>query len=100
MHINERQQAIVNNQQDIAVTLGKWNKGIGGDGAHYILDNGFARDGIRCGNCVFYLSSERRCAIVEGEILPQAVCKLWVIPEGKLNPVFVALRALEGLGGG
>lgn len=44
----------------------------------------FADMGLACRSCVFF-NEEGNCDIVEGEILPDGVCKLWIIPEEKIN---------------
>lgn len=31
----------------------------------------------RCGNCAHFNAAENACAVVEGEISPQAWCQLW-----------------------
>jgi hypothetical protein len=31
----------------------------------------------RCGNCAHFIAAENACALVEGEISPQAWCQLW-----------------------
>ncbi len=86
MHISERQQAIIDFQQNLATIQGKWNKSSSGDGAHYLIENRFWSEGIKCGNCIFYLGIKKQeCAIVEGQIIFDAVCKLWVIPEDKMG---------------
>lgn len=53
--------------------------------AHYMTENPFAKDGLNCGNCVFFESEEGRCYIVQGEIAADAVCKLWIIPEERMS---------------
>ena len=35
------------------------------------------QDGQRCGNCVHFSAEESACAVVEGEISPQAWCQIW-----------------------
>lgn len=53
--------------------------------AHYMTENPFAKDGKKCGNCVFFEGEEGRCYIVQGEIAADAVCKLWIIPEERMS---------------
>lgn len=67
----------------IAVDNGKWPQE-GADGAHYIAENPFADKGIKCQNCVFF-NEGGSCDVVDGEIDPEAVCKLWIIPEGMIG---------------
>ncbi len=61
----------------IADTLGCWSP----HEAHYMDDNPFVDDGLACMNCVAYCAETAGCWWVEGPILPDGLCKLWVIPE-------------------
>jgi hypothetical protein len=64
---------------------GKFDWGLGANGAHYVeLDNPFLTQNIRCEECVFY-DNNYGCAIVEGVINPNAVCKFWIIPESEIH---------------
>ena len=82
--ISERQIAMYENYEAIVEMYGVFDKGIGANGAHYIEAEGnpFAERGMACGNCVFY--GANACEIVEGNIEPGALCKLWIIPESAL----------------
>ena len=82
--LSERQLAMYENYEAIVDMYGVFDKGIGANGAHYIEAEGnpFAGQGMACGNCVFYLANA--CEIVEGNIEPGALCKLWVIPDSAL----------------
>lgn len=82
--INPRQAAMYDIYEKIAEEFGKWDQGIGGDGAHYVAQSPFADEGMVCANCVFY-EGGGGCEIVEGEIAPNGICKLWVISETKLG---------------
>jgi hypothetical protein len=66
---------------------GMFDKGIGGNGAHYIPaeENVFANQGIACKNCVFYAEDSGACSIVRGEIEENAACKFWIIEEEYLG---------------
>ena len=66
--------------EQMADEFGVWNQGIGADGAHYVAESPFAEQGMMCSNCVFYEGGQR-CEIVEGQIAPEGICKLWVISE-------------------
>jgi HK97 family phage prohead protease len=68
--------------EQIAVENGPWPQG-GPDGAHYMTENPFAERGMKCQNCVFW-NENGACDVVEGQIDPNAVCKLWIIPEERL----------------
>jgi hypothetical protein len=82
---NTRQRMIVSAMVEVTHEAGKFDKGIGANGAHYMApaDNPFAARGMACEYCYFY-QPEGQCAIVEGIIEEYAVCKLWVIPEAVL----------------
>ena len=82
--LNDRQNEQYNKLLDIVGIFGKYNKHINNNGAHYIgpKQNPFNRKGMKCQNCVFY--KNKICSIVEGSIDPNALCKLWIIPENYL----------------
>jgi hypothetical protein len=84
--LTPRQRAMYDKYEWIAELFGPWSKDTGPDGAHYIseADNTFAADGMNCAACVFY--EQGMCEIVQGEIEPGGLCKLWVIPEGGAAP--------------
>ena len=64
---------------------GKFDWGLGANGAHYVeQDNPFLAQNIRCEECVFY-DDNFGCAIVEGVINPNAICKFWIIPEDEIT---------------
>ena len=79
---NTRQRMMVSSLIEVTHEAGKFNKGIGANGAHYMeaAKNPFASQGIACENCYFY-QPDGNCAVVEGIIEEYAVCKLWIIPE-------------------
>lgn len=70
--------------EEIAAKMGAWNKGNGSDGAHYVEDSPFYKEGMICANCAFYKGGQI-CEIVEGDISPLAICKLWVIRESLIK---------------
>lgn len=74
--------------EDLARWVGKFDKTGGADGAHYMDTNPFASEGLKCSNCAFYEAdgSIGTCEVVEGVINPNAVCKLWIIPEKVIGP--------------
>lgn len=76
--LNPRQQAQYESTEWIAETFGKWNQGSDADGAHYMAESPFTEEGIICANCVYY-EGGRGCEVVEGDIDPSAICKLWII---------------------
>jgi HK97 family phage prohead protease len=81
--LTPRQRMMYDKYEKVAELFGQFDKSAGPDGAHYIeaADNVFADAGIKCAACV-YFQGGGACEIVEGSIEPEAVCKLWVIPEG------------------
>lgn len=83
--LNDRQLKQVEDQTTIVAQFGLYDQGTGANGAHYAPEeaNPFINDGLICGNCVFF-EGGGACEIVAGEIAPNAVCKLWVIPENLL----------------
>lgn len=76
-----RQLALYEAIEDIAETYGKFDRGIGPDGIHYVGedDNPFREQGMRCASCIFF-EGGGGCELVEGEVHPDAVCKFWIIP--------------------
>lgn len=80
--LNDRQQEQANDLAEMAVEYGKFDQSTGADGAHYAPAdaNPFKAQGLMCSNCVFY-DELNGCQIVSGVIEPEAVCKLWIIPE-------------------
>ena len=95
MMLNERQQQQAEDLAELALKFGMFNQGTGADGAHYAPQNPFVADGIACKNCVFYNEEAQQCQIVEGIIEPDAVCKLWVIPEMLLAGIAEDRAALK-----
>jgi hypothetical protein len=65
--------------QRLVKNFGPFDQGVGADGAHYVEQSPFGKEGIICANCAFY-EGPRGCEIVSGDIAPEAICKLWVIP--------------------
>ncbi len=77
---NERQDAHYEALEEVAEKFGKWDQGTGADGAHYVEKSPFKSEGLVCSNCVYY-QGPRGCEVVTGDIAPDGVCKLWIIPE-------------------
>jgi HK97 family phage prohead protease len=76
--VTPRQKALYDAVEGVAELFGKFDQGTGPDGAHYVAESPF--DGMVCSSCVFY-EGARACEVVDGDIAPEAVCKLWIIPE-------------------
>jgi len=82
--LTPRQSAMYGMYEKIAEKFGKWNQGIGADGAHYVANSPFKTEGMVCSNCE-YFQGGKACEIVEGNIEPDAICKLWIIKESLLK---------------
>ena len=76
--VTPRQKALYEAVEGVAELFGKFDQGTGPDGAHYVAESPF--DGMVCSSCVFY-EGARGCEVVDGDIAPEGVCKLWIIPE-------------------
>jgi HK97 family phage prohead protease len=76
--VTPRQKALYDAVEGVAELFGKFDQGTGPDGAHYVAESPF--DGMVCSSCVFY-EGARGCEVVDGDIAPEGVCKLWIIPE-------------------
>lgn len=63
---------------------GRYNQSINSEGAHYVDASPFASEGVVCSSCVFY-EGPRACELVEGDIDPNGICKLWIIPNDLLQ---------------
>lgn len=74
--LSERDVLTAESYETIAESIGPWAQ----PEAHYIEKSPFGQ--IKCENCVFY--EQGQCEIVAGQIAPEAVCKLWIIPEDKM----------------
>jgi HK97 family phage prohead protease len=86
MGLNPRQFTMYDLFETMAEEFGMWDQGSGANGAHYMEENPFASEGMKCSNCVFF-EGGKKCEIVSGSIEPEAICKLWIIREELLaNP--------------
>ena len=81
--LNDRQKSQAEDLAELSLEYGQFKQDTGADGAHYApaSANPFKADGLVCCNCVFYNEETEQCQIVEGTIEPEAICKLWIIPE-------------------
>jgi len=80
--LTPRQIAQYDALESVAELFGRWDKSSGPDGAHYVEVSPFP--GLMCSSCAFY-EGPRACEVVEGDIDPEGVCKMWIIP-GDLVP--------------
>jgi HK97 family phage prohead protease len=76
--VTPRQQAQYAAIEGVVELFDKYDQGVGPDGAHYVAESPF--DGLACSSCLFY-EGARACEVVAGDIAPEGVCKLWIIPE-------------------
>lgn len=76
-----RQAAQYENDETLVALFGQYDQSSGPDGAHYVGESPFAKDGLICSNCAFY-EGPRACEIVSGDIDPNGICKRWIIPAG------------------
>lgn len=85
--LNERQQEQAEQLSELVTEFGMFDQTTGADGAHYApaAKNPFKSEGLVCDNCVFYSEGNNQCQIVTGFIESDAVCKLWIIPESKID---------------
>jgi len=84
--LNERQREQAKNNSELAVEFGMFDQSSMANGAHYApaTKNPFKASGLMCKNCVFFNETNNQCQIVSGSIEPEAICKLWVIPESSI----------------
>ncbi len=80
--LNDRQKMMYETYESIVEMHGMFNQTAKADGAHYAPadKNPFIEEGMICGNCVFFVGGGK-CEIVSGKIEPNAICKLWIIPQ-------------------
>lgn len=80
-----RQAAQYSDDEKLVELFGKYDGGVGPDGAHYVAESPFASEGLVCSNCAFY-EGPRGCEIVDGDIDPNGICKRWIIPAALVTP--------------
>jgi len=80
--LNDRQKKMYETYESIVEEYGIFDQSSKANGAHYApaAKNPFIGEGMVCGNCVFFIGGGK-CEIVSGNIEPNAICKLWIIPE-------------------
>lgn len=80
--LNDRQKMMYETYESIVEMHGMFNQTAKADGAHYAPadKNPFIEEGMICGNCVYFVGGGK-CEIVSGKIEPNAICKLWIIPQ-------------------
>lgn len=85
--LSPRQQDMVENIAEVVMEFGQFDKGYGANGAHYVdgSKNVFKSENIMCSNCIFFDEINKQCLAVSGNIDPEGICKLWVIPEEEFS---------------
>ena len=80
--INDRQKMMYEHYEMCVEKHGKFDQTAKANGAHYAPanKNPFIKEGLVCSNCVFFMGGQA-CEIVAGKVEPNAICKLWIIPE-------------------
>jgi hypothetical protein len=84
--LTERQKALMEATDKVVEEHGKYGQSGNADDAHYMgaSENPFRSKGLKCVNCVAFHGG-RACEWVEGDIDPEALCKLWIIPQSVLG---------------
>lgn len=77
--VSPRQRAQYEAIEGVVELFGQYNQGVDADGAHYAPVSPYAAEGLVCSNCSFF-EGPRACEVVSGDIAPEGICKLWVIP--------------------
>jgi hypothetical protein len=96
-NVTLRQKVMYDATEQIVERFGRFNHGSGPDGAHYMdaYDNPFIAEGMICANCVAFRGG-RACEWVEGDVSPNGLCKLWVIPADLMaTPVEITKKAAD-----
>jgi hypothetical protein len=85
--LSERQKEMAEHTAETALQFGMFKQDSSANGAHYFdgSKNPFKSEGIMCKNCIFYNEEAAQCIVVQGNIDPEGLCKLWVIPEDELS---------------
>jgi len=93
--LNERQSDQAESLCMIVEEYGQYDQSSGADGSHYGdgNNNPFKKDGLQCSSCIFY--EEGACHVVSGNIDPEGICKLWIIPAENLMEEPMDLFDLE-----
>lgn len=85
-NLTPRQSMMYDYYESVVEEFGLFDKTSKADGAHYAPANfnPFIKEGLICSNCVFYMGGNG-CEIVKGSVEPNAVCKLWIIPQNLIT---------------
>jgi HK97 family phage prohead protease len=77
--LSPRQKAQYESTEGVVELFGQFSQGVDVDGAHYAPVSPYVAEGMVCSSCVFF-EGGRGCEVVAGDIAPEGICKLWVIP--------------------
>jgi len=91
---NDRQRAQYEAVEAIVELYGQYDQSSKANGAHYAAPSPFGAEGLICANCVFYEGGQV-CEIVAGQIDPNAICKMWIIPENLIQSPRTRLASVE-----
>jgi hypothetical protein len=85
-NLTDRQKMMYEQYEDTVEKYGMFDHSSKANGAHYAPAalNPFKEKGLICANCVYFIGGGA-CEIVSGKIEPEAICKLWIIPEELIN---------------
>lgn len=85
-NLSDRQKMMYEHYEHVVEEFGLFDKSTKSNGSHYVEGslNPFIKNGMICSNCVFYLTNGK-CEIVRGTIDPNAICKLWIIPDALIK---------------
>ena len=78
--LTDRERAQYKATEEVVDEYGAYPK----EEAHYMTTNPFVDQGMKCGNCVYYKPGGA-CEVVQGQIDPNALCKLWIISKNLLD---------------
>lgn len=83
-YLNDRQKEQAESTTELVLKFGMFDQSSGANGAHYApADANPFKPELVCRNCVFFNELNNQCAVVAGPIEPEAICKLWIIPESE-----------------
>jgi hypothetical protein len=95
-YLSPVQRLLYESLEVVAETFGKFGPGVDAHGSHYMTENPFASQGMKCSNCVFFKGGGG-CEILNIRVAPEAVCKFWIIPEDLITEPTEA-RSLPNMG--
>ena len=78
--LTDREKALYKATEEVVDEYGAYPK----EEAHYMTANPFVDQGMKCGNCIYYKPGGA-CEVVQGQIDPNALCKLWIISKNLLD---------------